>query len=123
MLAVQCLAASCPHPILSSCTLCRWYELKCKNCSEGKVGDVKTSVSGLKAYRRVNPECGILYRVGPYVQNGRVNVTAKPGPSSISGTSSHNTGSQVFAWLFARLFVFARLFGRLLVFARLFARL
>ena len=90
----------------SSCTLCRWYEYKCKHCSGGKVGDIKTTQSGRKSYPRVNPDCGIMYRVGPYVKNGVKNVT-----------SSRNSGSQVFARLFARLF------AQLFVFARLFARL
>jgi hypothetical protein len=101
---VCCQPGVCPHGILLSCTLCRYYELKCKHCSDGKVGDIKTTESGVKLYPRMYPDCGILYKVGPYVISGRVTVDAKPAASIISGTSSHNSDSQVFA----RLFVFAQ---------------
>ena len=85
-------------------------ELKCKHCSGGKVGDIKTTESGVRLYPRMLPDCGILYKLGPYVVSGRVTVNAKPAASSISGTSSHNSDSQVFARLFAQLF--ARLFAQ-----------
>ena len=46
------------------------------------------------------PDCGILYKLGPYVVVDRVTVNAKkPAASRISGTSSHNSDSQVFARL------------------------
>ena len=79
-------------------------ELKCRHCSGGKVSDVKTTESGNRQYPRMLPDCGILYKIGPYVVNGSVTVNARqPAASSISGTSSHNSDSQVFARLFAEL--------------------
>ena len=55
--------------------------------------------------RSLAPDCGIQYKIGPYVVCGRITVNAKkPTMSSISATSSHSSNkSQVFDWLFARL--------------------
>ena len=49
-------------------------ELKCKHCSGGKVGDVKTTECGNRQYPRMLPDRGILYKLGPYVVNGSVTV-------------------------------------------------
>ena len=130
---VCCQLGVCPHGILLSCTLCRYMELKCKHCSGGKVGDVRTTASGNTQYPRMLPDCGILYKLEPYVALDRVSGNAnKPAASSISGNRSHNNDSQVFVCpavcpgclsgclpgclpgclclprLFARLFVFAQ---------------